>query len=209
MILTSPTKHFVRLSILVVCSLVFALVFVACGGGSASGGSATSSTPAAQSTATSESTSTSSTTTYTGNGFTIDYPQDWKVSTPASGQVTFGDSSGNVGLGVQIINNPNGVTPDAELSAILQKLQSDPKHSNYQKVDMPATTMVAGETWVQGAVTYDLTANGQTTSLETVVLVDNHSATKGFSLFYVAPADMFDQVNNDKFQPMLQSFAFM
>ncbi|HZU01110.1 MAG TPA: hypothetical protein VFA10_15690 [Ktedonobacteraceae bacterium] len=31
---------------------------------------------------------------------------------------------------------------------------------------------------------------------------------KGFLIVYAAPTDMFDQVNNDIFQPMLQTFMF-
>jgi hypothetical protein len=31
---------------------------------------------------------------------------------------------------------------------------------------------------------------------------------KGFLIIYAAPTQVFDQANNDDFQPMLQSFMF-
>lgn len=211
MILTSPTKHFVRLSTPLVCSLVLALVLVACGGGSAtSSAPAPQPTTATQSTATSE--STSNTTTYTGNGFTIDYPQDWKTSTPSNSSVNFNNPPNTAALDINIVDNPNGQSAADGVSATLQKFQSDPKYLNFQIVDMPATTTVGGESWSQGSATYDQMTNGQTTSYKVVLLVDNHSADpstpKAFIIAYVATADLFDQANNDDFQPMLQSFAF-
>jgi hypothetical protein len=214
MILTSPTQRFVPLSMLVVCSLVLALMLVACGGGSA-----TSSDPAAQpttadqSTATPQPTSGSSTTTYTGNGFTIDYPQDWKTSMLSTSEVEFTNPSNIVALDINVVDDTSGKSATDLLSAALQNFQSNPtKYPNFQTVDMPATTTVGGETWSQGAFTYDYTTNGQTTPTEIVLLVDVHSTgsstPKAFSVAYGAPAALFDQVNNDSFQPMLQSFAF-
>lgn len=151
--------------------------------------------------------------TYTGNGYTINYPQGWTVSKGSTGAVTFTDPQGVAYLTIQVVPNPNGlISTSDQVNTGLQIFKSQAK--NYTKVNVAPTTSVAGETWSQGAATGDIIPTGATSSVtaKIVVISDNHPAntpsTQGFTLGYATGAQVFDMANTSYFQPMLQSFKF-
>src|SRR5690348_12118346 len=84
-------------SIVFACSLVLVLALAACGSSTSTTGSTPTPTSQAASSPTVASSPTTSTsaamTTYNGNGYSIDYPQGWKVNA-AGKSVVFADSSG-------------------------------------------------------------------------------------------------------------------
>lgn len=194
-----------------VCSILLAAAFAACGGSTTTSTSTPKPQPTQSAQAAPSPTSASNAQTYTGDGFTIDYPSTWQTSTPAAGQIIFADPSTGAAVRINVVDSTGGQTADAIVTATLQQLQS--QFTNFQQLtDVPNSATLAGDTWSQGGATYDVTSNGQTTSYKAVVMADAHPANspsaKGFLLVYVAPPDVFDQVNNDDFQPMLQSFTF-
>ncbi|MBO0780957.1 MAG: hypothetical protein J2P37_19215 [Ktedonobacteraceae bacterium] len=155
-------------------------------------------------------TPTSSLTTYQGDGFTIGYPQGWKVSKNGS-QVQFTDTTGAVNLIVQTAPNPGGTVPaDTFIQGGLQGFKGTAK--NYKEESIAPTTTVNGVTWNQGAASGDVTESGQTANAKLVVMVTNHPehdpATKAFMLIYGSPTAAFDLSNTSYFQPMVQSFKF-
>lgn len=183
-----------------VCSIVLIIALVACGEGTTTA-SAPMSSPTAR----------LSLIPYTGNGYTIRYPLDWKSSRPDSGEVLFSDPTGMAKLLLGSADNSTGVPADATVHGILHSLQSS--QLNFHPLEVPASTTVGGETWSQGAATYDAAVNGQLVPYKVVVLAVNHGPItpklKGFLITYTAPTGIFDQVDRTEFQPMLQSFAFI
>jgi len=194
-------KHTSHWLFLCFCTLAIALLLTGCdlfGGGSGT----TTPTP----------TPTTSLTTYTGGGYTISYPQNWKVQ-KASNRVTFNDPNGIAYLTIATVTNTNGLIPSSTLlNASLEVFKSQAK--NYKTVDVPATTTLAGDTWNQGAATGDIKPSGQssTANVKIVVITDNHPAnspsTQAFEIGYATGTQVFDLANSAYFQPMLQSFKF-
>lgn len=187
---------------LLLCSLILTLALVACGFGSSSPGSSSTST-------------TSSTTfvSYSGDGFTITYPQGWKANKENTG-ATFSDPNGIAYLTIRTSQNPLGLlSTDAQVNVGLQAFKSQAK--NYQQVDVPATTTIAGENWRQGAATGDLVPQGKSTAVNVKLVVDsdNHPAqqatTKAYIIAYATGSQVFDLATTTYFQPMLQSFKFV
>lgn len=151
--------------------------------------------------------------TYTGNGYTIGYPQGWTVNKGSTGSVTFSDPQGVAYVTIQVVPNPNGlISTGDQVNTGLQIFKSQAK--NYTKVSVAPTTNVAGETWSQGAATGDVTPTGATSPVtaKIVVISDNHpantSSTQSFTIGYATAAQVFDMANTTYFQPMLQSFKF-
>lgn len=210
MLLTTRTKAIRHWTVFTVCSILLIVVLAACGGGStASSTSTPTSTPTPKPTP--SPTSPSNAQTYTGDGYTIDYPSGWQTTSPAAGQVIFADPSSGAALRINVVDDTGGQTADAIVTATLQQFQS--QYTNFQQMtNVPASASVAGDTWSQGGATYDVTQNGQTTTYQAVIQADGHPANssmpKGFLIIYAAPTQVFDQANNDDFQPMLQSFTF-
>ena len=209
MFTTTLSKAIRHWTLLTVCSILLTLALVACGGGSTA---SSTPTPTPKPTVAPSPTAASNTQTYTGDGFTIDYPSSWQMSTPAAGQVVLADPTSGAGVRINVVDNTGGQTADAIVTATLQQFQS--QYANLQQAsDVPNSAMVGGDTWSQGGATYDVTSNnGQTANFKGVILADAHPANssmpKGFLLVYAAPTAMFDQVNSDVFQPMLQTFIF-
>ncbi len=202
-------RHTLRWTLLMLCSLLLAVLLIACGGGGTSATSTPTPTPMPT---TPPSPTPPPLTTYTGSGYTIGYPQGWKVKTSSDG-VTFTDPNGLAYVTVRTAPNPNGVvTTDTQTSLAIQVFKSSAK--NEQKVDIAATAMVGGDTWSQQAATGDITPSGQSSpvNVKIVVLADNHpansSSTKSFVIGYATGTPLFDLANTSVFQPILQSFKF-
>jgi hypothetical protein len=195
------------------CSLILAVLLVACGG---SGTSGTTSTPTPSPTPTSPPATpippTAAMASIQGNGFTISYPQNWQSSKKANNLFTFTDSTGNSKMTITVAPDPNGaISADSVASAALQAARVLLKNS--QTVSVPSTTTVGGESWSQVSASGTQRLNNQDTNIQVVVIADVHPAntplSKSFTILYQAPVATFSQDNTSYFQPMLQSFKFV
>jgi hypothetical protein len=207
----SQKKGISRWIMVVSCNLMLVLLLAACNLG---GGATTAPTPAPTSPPVPTNPPTPSLITYTGAGFTIGYPQGWKVTNGNNRIVTFADPQGDIRLTITVIPNPNGiVSADNQVSASLQLFKS--QSTNYRQINIASTTMIGGDTWSQGSGTGTFMAKGQKaiTDAKVVVVADNHPATSlntmAFTIAYVASQQSFDTANTMFFHPMLQSFKFL
>src|SRR3954452_8396000 len=140
-------KHCSRWTILVLCSLILATLLIAC---STSGSSYSTSTPT-QPPASSSTSSSTTMATLTGNGFTMNYPQNWHISRSGSHLVTIADSTGTMKLAITIIPDPKGsISATSLLNTGLKVATGALK--NAQPVSVPATTTIGGQSWDQGSV---------------------------------------------------------
>ena len=183
-------------------SVIFAMLLVACGGGGSSGSTPTP-TPVLTPTSI-------RVTPFTGNGYTINYPQGWKA-TSAFGGVSFTDSTAIYSLNIMVTPDPNGLnTADSLADTVITGIRGGLK--NPQKENVAPTTTVGGETWSQRSASGMTTQNGQRVVVQVVVIVGIHPASspmsKGFIIVYSATKSLFVQANTTYFQPMLQSFKF-
>lgn len=205
--MTFSWKHVAR-QVCISLNVVFALtVLAACGGGGSTG----SSTPTPSASAPSPTAALGSMQTFTGNGFSISYPQTWQKST-SNAQTVFEDATAGNAFTIVQTADPGGAASantlaDASIQAIAKTVLKNAKTEN-----VTASTTINGVTWSQRAVTGDVVVNNQTVPAKLVLLVAVHPASavasQAFQLFYVAPTFTFDQVNQLIFQPMLQSFKF-
>ena len=202
--------HILRRTTLLGCCLLLAALLIACGAGGSSGStSAPSSTPPQ---ATSTTSPSPAMTSLTGNGFTISYPQTWKISKSGSHLVTFEDSTGTMKLTITTIPDPNGsISADSLVNTGVKAATT--ALENAQTVSVPATTTIGGQSWGQKSVSGTQRINNRGTMLQVVVLANVHPGntllSKGYTIDYRAPQAMFNQANTSYFQPMLQSFKFM
>ena len=189
------------------CCMILALLLVACGGGTTS---TPTPAPTPRPSPTPSPTPTPGLTVYTGKGYSISYPQGWKV-TPSSDQVAFTDASGDYNLNILVSPNPNGI---ADASTVVNESISVVKKQmkNPQTETLPPTTTVGGDSWVQKSITGTVTTNGQSFDGQVVVMSDNHPAnsanTQNFTIIYATEKSLFATANTSYFQPMLQSFKF-
>jgi hypothetical protein len=200
------SKHLSRWTLPAVCSMILAMLLVACGGGGSSSSTSTP-TPALSPTSTSISMAI-----LTGNGFTISYPQNWHITRSGAHLVTFEDSTGTMKLTITTVPDPNGAITAGALANTGVKAASVALKDT-QTVSVPTTTTVGGETWSQGSVSGTQRLNNQDTSIQVVVLANVHPgntpASKGYTINYSATKSTFGQANTAYFQPMLQSFKFV
>lgn len=196
-----------RSLLFMLAGIVLSLFLAACGPGGSSGSTSTP-TP----TPTPKPSPTPSMLVYNGNGFTISYPQGWKVTHQSNGSVQFADSLQIDNLVVTTTNNPGGVA-SADKVADASTAALKPSLKNSKTENVPPTTTVAGDTWSQRSASGDTTVNGQNTTVKFVVLVDNHPAksasTKTYFILYGTSKSLFDSATTTYFQPMLQSFKFL
>lgn len=204
------------------CSLLLVCLLSACGLGGGSTGAASTATSGNTSAITQPtavpahptSAPAAGLTTYTGNGFSIDYPAGWKAIEEGKGQVMImnqqAGQAGTLSIGI----NPAGgkVPATAMIQFALIGFTALP---HYQKVNIAPEVTVGGDSWDQIAATGDVPVTGQTqlVNYESVVLADVHPAAsptaRGFEIRYTTDAGNFAQMNTSSFQPMLQSFKFV
>ncbi len=203
-------QYFTRWSVLASCSLIFAVLLVACGG-SGTGGTTSTPVPTPTSPPASPTAATGAMIAYPGNGFTISYPQTWQISRKANNLFTFTDSTGGIKMTITVAPDPNGaISADSVASTALKAAQVLLK--NPQTVSVSSTSTVGGDSWSQIAASGTQRLNNQDTDVQVVVLADVHPAntplSKSFTILYQAPVSTFSQDNTAYFQPMLQSFKF-
>jgi hypothetical protein len=166
----------------VFCSLLLAILLVACGDGTTSTPSVT---PTSKPSPTA--TPTPALTIYTGKGYSIGYPQGWKV-TPSGKQVDFTDASEVYHVTIMVEPNSGGA---ANASTVVNaSIDGVKKTMKNPKVEpLPPTTTVGGDSWVQKSISGTETTNGQDVNLHLVVMSDNHPAhstnTQNFTIFLV------------------------
>ena len=209
-------RHLSQGITMALCSLILAVLLVACGGSSTNGTTSTptsapTSTPTLAPTSTSPSAATGAMTAFQGNGFTISYPQTWQINQKANNIFTFTDSTGGIKMTITVAPDPNGtISADSVASAALQAAQVLLK--NAKTVSVPSTTTVGGDSWSQVSASGTQRLNNQDTNVQVVVLAIVHPAntllSKSFTILYQAPVATFSQDNTTYFQPMLQSFKF-
>ena len=209
-------RHLSQGITMALCSLVLAVLLVACGGSSTNGTTSTptsapASTPTLSPTSTSPSAATGAMTAFQGNGFTISYPQTWQVNQRANNIFTFTDSTGGIKMTITVAPDPNGtISADSVASAALQAAQVLLK--NAKTVSVPSTTTVGGDSWSQVSASGTQRLNNQDTDIQVVVIANVHPAntllSKSFTILYQAPVATFSQDNTTYFQPVLQSFKF-
>lgn len=191
-------------------TLVLVIVLAACGG---SGGGTGSATPTPTAAPSPTPTTATSSQLYTGDGFTIQYPQSWKVQTNQN-TVIFTDALMLNTLTILIVPNPGGaISSSQQADVALSTVEKAGGISNAQPVSgLPATATVGGESWVQRGITGTVTSNGVSVPGELILLATNHPAnsptTKTFEIYYAGPSASFQQINQAYFQPMLLSFKF-
>lgn len=195
-------------NILIAFSIFLVLLLTACG----SSGTTSSSTPTPPSSSNPAVTPTSAAnlTTYTGNGYTVGYPQGWKVNA-ASNNVVFSDPNSIYTLTLVVAPNPAGaLSPDTVVNTSVQGVTSTLQ--NPQTVNVPSSTTIGGDTWVQKSISGTSSAAGQVGVVQIVFASDNHPAnsasTNSYTIFYGTLPATFDAANGQYFQPMLQSFKF-
>lgn len=189
------------------CCMILALLLVACGGGTTS---TPTPAPTPQPSSTPSPTPTPGLTVYTGKGYSISYPQGWKV-TPSSNQVTFSDATDIYNLTIVVSPNPNGIADASTVvNTSIEATQKTMK--NPQTETLSPTTTVGGDSWVQKSITGTVTTNGQSADAQVVVMSDNHPAnaanTQNFTIVYATEKSLFATANTSYFQPMLHSFKF-
>lgn len=224
------TKGMTRSITMGTCALIMTFLLAACGGSSAGTGNSTGTTHSAstgnssqtsksvqsatavptQPTAASTPEAVTAMKTYTGTGFTIEYPQNWKVTTSAS-EIAFTDPTGSYSLTVGTSANANAsVTSDQLVNGGVTGAKSNLK--DVETITVPQTETLAGQSWSQRSITGMNLYQGQNTAVQADVLATNypqHSATtKGYIIAYVALKDKFSAAKTTYFTPMLQTFKF-
>jgi hypothetical protein len=204
-------RHFLRLVLLIACSLILTVVLAACGGGT----TASKPTPTPKPSPSPSPTATQTprpavgTTTYKGNGFTLTYTQGWKVTSTSSG-VEFSDPTNAFHFIVVVAPNTSGVSASTLLSAEIQAIDSTLK--NVKVVEGPTQTSLAGDTAEQEEIEGTDTTSSPSITTDIQFISDNHpnnkTPTTNFTIFYGAAASQMHAATTDYFQQMLDSFAF-
>ena len=180
------------------------LSLAACGNSASSTATTTTSSPTATPSP------TPAVKVYTGDGYTLSYPQDWQVTTQA-GIVHFSPSNGEQWPNLSIRtadydNTPGtpGVSLDQQLSIEGNSLTG---YQNYQSdTTVPATTSIGSNTWKEYGGTYDQS----TQHIKTVVMCSQHPASTGkiFIMDLSAKAASYEQDYGTTFQAILNSFKY-
>ena len=168
-------RYFTRWSALAMCSLIIAVLLVACGGSSSSG---TTSTPVPTPT-------TPSAIRKIGK-----LPKKPIISS------LLPDSTGGINLTITVAPDPNGaISADTVASTALTAAQVLLK--NAQKVSVPSTTTVGGYSWSQISASGTQRLNNQDTNVQVVALAVVHPVntplSKSFMIFDHAPVSTFSQ----------------
>ncbi|WP_376793760.1 hypothetical protein [Thermogemmatispora sp.] len=150
---------------------------------------------------------------YRGDGFSIGYPPDWRVS-PAGSSVEFSHEADSATVSVQVVPNPNAITsPEETVTVSLDTIGKSGLYKNFKKIALEPTASVGGETWQQQGATGDVQILGQQVSMEIILLAANHPAhssqTRLFSIYIAVPVARYQQLSASALKPMLQSFRFL
>jgi len=205
------TRYSLPWSLFICCSLALILLITACST-SGSGGATTIPTPTP--------TPTPVVNSYTGQGYTINYPKDWtykkdshQVAGHAFPTTTFTDSLGINTITIGVLPDPNGTIPAKTVVATAVEVAGiNTSGKNYKTVSIASETTLGGQTWNQTAATADITQQGTTVNAKAVGLACNYPAnsptTQLYVIVYAGPTATFDSIDSADFQPTLKSFKF-
>lgn len=177
--------------------LLILLILTACGGSSSS-------------------TTSGAIQTYTGSGFTIQYPASWHVFSSQSHGISstvIRDTISNNAFTIEKVPDPQGLESAATIAdSSVQAVLTAPNLEKSQRVSIPATVALNGIIWVQRKITYITCVHGQGVPTTILLLVTIHPAhsvnTQAYRLVYGGPTVLFNQNNAQIFQPILYSFHF-
>lgn len=210
--MTVQGNHILRWMVLVLCSLLLASFISACGIGGT--GTSTSTPAAAPTSAPTTAGTPGAMATLTGNGFTMNYPQNWQINRSGSNLVILQDNTGTMRMSITVVPNPRGAISVDQLSNTGVKAQTAALKDAQTVTTLPATVSIGGSNWVQKSVSGVARLNNRNTEMQGVVLANVHegkipAGTKGYTIEYRIPKAIFDQTNTNTIQPMLQSFKFV
>jgi hypothetical protein len=133
---------------------------------------------------------------YLGVSFSIAYPPDWTISPNTSEHATFIEGAAG-SFAVQV--SPKPYTPSQTVQMGIANTKQGASSS--QIVSMPSTTTVNGVTWSQGGVI----VNKSSGPLELVIMATRTSHL--IILMYDGSPQSFNTLNQNVYQPMVQSFS--
>lgn len=148
---------------------------------------------------------------YTGKGYSIGYPKDWKIE-PGDQTVIFSSVTGMYSLLIVVNPNPDGIiSASTMVNDNIAAFKGQMTNSRMET--LPATTIVGGENWAQKSISGTETSGGVRFDLQAVVISDNHPAnsadTRNFTITYSTERSLFATANTSYFQQMLRSFKFI
>ncbi len=206
-----PTRRPLSLPIFICCTIIFTILVAACST-SGSGGTPAIPTPTP--------TPTPTVNSYTGQGYTINYPKDWtyqKNNYQVAGHgvpvTVFRDSLGINTITIGVLPDPNGTIPAQtaiNTAAELAGLHSSEK--NYKQISIADKTTLSGQTWNQIGATGDITQKGTTVNVKAIGLACTYPANSPTTALYIivygGPTATFDKTDSTDFQPTLKSLKF-
>ena len=145
---------------------------------------------------------------YTGNGFSIHYPQGWITSRGGNGTaVTISDPSQLDTMTIVVTPDPNGLA-SADRTSTMATNNVRATMTNPQMLPVPATVTIGGDKWIQKSVSGTVAV----AVVQLVILADNHPPntlnTLNFTIVYGTNQAAFAGAVTSDFQPMLNSFKF-
>lgn len=206
-----PTRHTLPLPILICCTIIFTILVAACST-SGSGGTPAIPTPTP--------TPTPAVNSYTGQGYTINYPKDWtyqKNTYQVAGHgvpvTVLRDSLGINTITIGVLPDPNGTIPAQTAVNTAEELAGlNSSGKNYKQVSLADKTTLDGQTWNQVGATGDITQKGTTVNVKAIGLACTYPANSPTTALYIivygGPTATFDNTDSMDFQPTLKSFKF-
>jgi len=144
--------------------------------------------------------------TYTGNGYTMNYPQGWTYNNVGESGVQFSNTSDpTTTLTINVSDAVLGTTLDEYFTGDLNTLGN--QFQSYKTDNtVTVTPLVGREPWKVLGISGNM--GGQQT--KAALLVDEHPATIGYvySITLMTKASDYDQAYSTVFQPTLASFKF-
>lgn len=142
---------------------------------------------------------------YTGDGYTLNYPQGWIYRTQETLVLFTSNSDPTTTLTINVTDPVLGTTLDGYFTDALNTLRG--QIQNYKTDDTVTVAVTIGsEPWKVVGLTGD--KDGK--HLKGAILVDQHPAITGdvFVITLLTKADNYDQVYSTTFKSMLESFKF-
>jgi hypothetical protein len=195
------------------CVLALCFVLVGCGSSDSTSSTtvgATTSAATATLAPTPSPTPSVKLTTVTGDGYTIGYPPDW--SSKKSSVLSFplltlsSNTSATTTMLAETVSSAKGVSTAGSVQGSLTAIQRQAK--NFHNKDVPATVIINGITWDQGAASATDSSSGTDIIVYVISTKFPGNANKLVTIIRIAKAGDFDKVNTEDFQPMLSSFKF-
>lgn len=158
--------------------------------------------------------------TYTGENFSLTYPQNWKVSgrgddisiSPQLTWLSFPEPDEYDFNDIHLVTQPATSSPPSE--AATNELLVWKQHSSYyQSATMPQTATMGGIVWRQLAAIYDIDSkNDSSIPIEEVALSTVHrtkdSSCLSFLMVFSTNPTIFDRMYQQVVQRIFRSFTF-